>query len=80
MAGALSKLSRVRPTLDQRTWRYADSLTDFGETVRTYRKQPPWTNPEILKAVQRIRDKARAVDGEIDKIRSNRALMEEMLR
>jgi hypothetical protein len=80
VAGALSKLSRLRPNLDQRTWRYADTLVDFGEAVRAFRKQPPRTDPEILKALERIRGKARLVDGEIDKIRSNKALMEEMMR
>lgn len=77
---AISNLTRLRPVLDPRLRRYADSLTDLGAEIRQVKLRPPRSEPEQVKALDRIYARASAADSEYEKLKADKALMEEVLR
>lgn len=80
LATTLSELTRIRIKLDPRTIPFADSIKDFGTEFRNIKNRPPNSNSEAEKAINRLNQAAGRVDTEEDKIRSNKALMEELMR
>jgi hypothetical protein len=78
LATSISNLGKVRPLLDQRLWKYADAIHDFGTTVRSVRNQSFRSATEQQKAFVRIMDKAQAADALFDKLRADKAFMEEL--
>jgi hypothetical protein len=78
LASAVSSLGKIRPILDPRLWKYADAIQDFGTTVRSVRNQKFRTATEQQKAFTRIMEKAHAADALFEKMRSDKAFMEEL--
>lgn len=80
LADAVAELRRVRGKLDKRTWSYADSIQDFGKLVRDFQQAPPRGAPTLRKKISEINASANRIDIEVDKIRGNKAMMEELMQ
>jgi hypothetical protein len=80
MADSLSRLTAIRPRLDKRTIPYADAIVDFGKAVRYYStSDTPDTRTEAIKALSDLQAKAKRVESEWDRLRSDQALMETVM-
>ncbi len=80
LATALGELRRVRGMLDRRTWKYADSIQDFGTLVRDFQNAPPRGANAQRKKLIAIQEAAEHIDAEVRKIRNNKEMMEELMR
>jgi hypothetical protein len=74
-----SRISKLRSMLDPRLKRYADTLIDLAQEIRQAKLQPKRTATEQAKALDRIIQKAEAVDSEYERLRTDKELMEEMM-
>lgn len=81
VADAVGRLSKLRPTLDKRTYAYTDALLDFGRAFRNYTtgNNTPQTRTTFERAIADINSKAARVKSEWDKLRSDQALMETVI-
>ena len=80
MVKAIADLAKIRTKLDTRTVSFADSIKDYGDVFRVIKEHPPQSQSELNKVRAQLASAAARIRTERDKIRSNKALMEEMLK
>ncbi len=80
MAKAIGELTKIRTKLDPRTVPFADSIKDYGDVFRAIKANPPRSQNELTKAQAQLNTAGSRVGTEEDKIRTNKTLMEEMMR
>ena len=80
LANAISDLAKIRTKLDTRTIPFADSIKDYGDVFRAVKANPPRSQNEADKALGRLNNAASRIKMEEDKIRSNKAIMEEVMK
>lgn len=57
-ADAMTNLRRVRPKLDQRAWRAADTISEFASLFRTLKNNPPNSQNALRELAEKIDDTA----------------------
>lgn len=80
LAKAVSELAQIRTKLDTRTIAFADSIKDYGDVFRAIKANPPRSQNEADKVLGRLNNAASRIKMEEDKIRSNKAIMEEVMK
>jgi len=80
LAKAMADLRRLRGKLDERTVAFADSVQALGDEFRALKNSPPKSPPEQAKAIGKLSTLGRKVDAEADKLRTNKQLMEELMK
>lgn len=80
LASSISELNRIRTKLNPLTVPYADAIKDFGVEFRAIKNNPPRSPNEAAKATLRLKASAARLDGEADKLHSNKTVMEEVMK
>lgn len=80
LAKAMAELRRLRAKLDPRTLAFADSVQALGDEFRAIKNNPPKTEPEQVKAILKLNTLGKRVDAEADKLRTNKQVMEELIK
>jgi hypothetical protein len=80
MAKAIGDLAKVRTKLDARTIAFGDASKDYGDVFRLIKANPPKSQNDVIKAKGQLSTAAARVFAEEDKIRTNKVLMEEMMK
>lgn len=78
-ADALYALKRVRPKLDQRTWRCADSIADFATLMREFVNNRPNSYNNLRQAVAEIQSAGENVSREYDNLANQVDVREELI-
>jgi hypothetical protein len=76
----ISEISKIRTKLDKRTVPFADSIKNYGDIYRVIKANPPHSQSEILKANAQLDTAGSRIRLEEDRIRTNKALREEMMK
>lgn len=76
---AVSEMRSIRRSLDHRIWPYADALEGFGTLLRKLVNSPPSSAAAKNKLAEEIVAAARRIDHEVQQLRRNREIVEELM-
>ncbi len=80
LASRMAELRRLRGKLDGRTVAFADAVQALGDGFRALKNHPTKSSPEQVRAIEKLTALGLKVDAEADKLRTNKQLMEELMK